>query len=52
MDRVGGDIRSYWALRADARAYDDVLTVMAGEADAARIAQMQARAAAARVNSG
>lgn len=44
MDRVGGYL-SYLALQEDARAFDDVLTVMAGEADAERIAEMQRKAA-------
>lgn len=36
MDRVGG-YASYVALRADARAYEDVMLAMAAEAKARRI---------------
>lgn len=43
MDRVGG-YAGYVALQENARAYDDVLTVMAGEADAQRLAEMQRKA--------
>lgn len=42
MDRVGGYL-SYVALCEDARAYEDVLTVMAGEADAAKVLELQRR---------
>lgn len=44
MDRVGSDYRSYLALCEDARAYDDVLIAMAGEADAAKVRRMQQEA--------
>lgn len=40
MDRVGGYL-GYLALLEDAQALDDVLIVMAAEADAARIKAMQ-----------
>ena len=43
MDRVGG-MEGYRVLCEDARAYDDVLIAMAGEAEAAKIRAMQARA--------
>ncbi|MGI8423587.1 MAG: hypothetical protein ACR2NO_05670 [Chloroflexota bacterium] len=42
MDRVGG-MAAYLALCEDARAYDDVLIVMAAEDEAARIRQAEAR---------
>lgn len=42
MDRVGGWL-AYQALCEDARAYDLVLVAMAGEADAARIRQLEAK---------
>jgi len=42
MDRVGGYL-GYLALLEDARAYDDVLIVLAGEADAARIRALEAQ---------
>gem|GEM_PF-3951815 len=41
MDRVGGYL-DYLALEQDARRYEDVMIVMAGEADAGRIRQMEA----------
>lgn len=40
MDRVGG-YKSYVALLEDAHAFDDVVTVMMGEADAQKILRMQ-----------
>ena len=40
MDRVGGYL-DYLALLEDARAYEDVLTAMAGEADAALILRQE-----------
>lgn len=43
MDRVG-NFESWLLLCEDARAYDDVLTVMAGEADAAKVRRMQEEA--------
>jgi len=42
MDRVGGYL-GYLALLEDARAYSDILIVLAGEADAARIAKLEAQ---------
>lgn len=42
MDRVGGYL-AYAALCDDMFAYDDVLIAMAGEADAARIREMESR---------
>ena len=47
MDRAGG-YRDLLALEADARRYDDVLIVLAGEADARRIAEMGAGQGAGR----
>jgi len=43
MDRVGGYL-AYRALLDDARAFDDVLAAMAGEADAALILKLERRA--------
>jgi len=43
MDRVGGYL-AYRALLDDARAFDDVLAAMAGEADAARILKLEQEA--------
>ena len=43
MDRVGGYL-AFMALEADARAYEDVLIVMAGEVDARRIAELRQKA--------
>lgn len=43
MDRVGGYL-AYVALESDARAYEDVLLVMAGEADARRVADLRQKA--------
>lgn len=43
MDRVGGYI-GYLALIEDARAYDDVLVALAGEADATSIRELEAKA--------
>lgn len=40
MDRVGGYL-AYRTLCEDARAYDDVLAAMNGEADAARILKLE-----------
>jgi hypothetical protein len=45
MDRVGGYL-AWQALCEDARAYDDILAVMAGEADAERITRMMRKAGA------
>lgn len=42
MDRAGGYL-AYRALLEDARAYDDLLLVMEGEYEAARIRKLQAR---------
>ena len=42
MDRVGGYL-GYLALLEDARAYEDVLTVLAAETDAARIRALEAK---------
>lgn len=39
MEKAGGYL-DYVALCEDARAYDDVLIILAGEADAGRIASM------------
>lgn len=38
-----GSLESYHALLDDARAYDDVLIAMEGEADAARIMALEAK---------
>lgn len=43
MDRVGGYL-DYLALCEDARAFDDVLAAMNGEADAARIVKVEQEA--------
>ena len=43
MDRIGGGFPSYQALRADARAYDDVLLVMRAEAEAAKRVDQERR---------
>lgn len=43
MDRVGG-YEAYLALLEDARAYDDVLIAIAGEADAYRMLELEAKA--------
>lgn len=43
MDRVGGYL-AYAALCEDARAYDDVLIAMAGEADAQRVVELERKA--------
>ena len=43
MDRVGG-LPAYRELLADARAYDDVLIAMMGEAEAERIRDLERRA--------
>lgn len=43
MDRVGGYL-AYQALLQDAPAYADVLTAMAGEADAMKWMQLAAKA--------
>lgn len=43
MDRVGGYL-SYVALCEDARAFDDVVAAMNGEADAQRIAELERKA--------
>ena len=42
MDRVGGYL-AYRALVDDARAYEDICIVLAGEADARRIADLETR---------
>lgn len=42
MDRVGG-YESYLRLLEDARAYEDVLSALSGEADASRIRDMESR---------
>lgn len=47
MDRVGGYL-SYLALCEDARAYDDVLDAMAGEADARRMEELERKSKAGR----
>lgn len=39
-----GGYLGYLALESDARAYEDVLIVMAGEADAHRIAELRRKA--------
>lgn len=39
-----GTYRDYLALLEDARAYDDVLIAMAGDADAAKIANLRRQA--------
>ncbi len=44
MDRVGSDYGSYLALCEDARAYDDILIAMHGEADAAKVRRLEAEA--------
>ena len=48
MDRVGGfgswERLVRWTATVDERAYDDVLIAMSGEAEAAKIRSMQARA--------
>lgn len=43
MDRVGGYL-AYRALCDDARAFDDVVAAMAGEADAARLVKLEQEA--------
>lgn len=43
MDRVGGYL-DYCALLQDARDLEDVLTVMAGEADAASVRELERKA--------
>lgn len=40
MDRVGG-YTAYLALCEDARAYDDIMLAMHGEADAARVLELE-----------
>lgn len=42
MDRAGGYL-AYQALLEDARAYDDVLVALAGEADAALILKQETK---------
>lgn len=42
MDRVGGYL-AYAALCEDMLAFEDVVTAMAGEADAARIREMESK---------
>lgn len=43
MDRVGG-YAAYRELLADARAYDDVVVAIQGEAEAARLRRLKAQA--------
>lgn len=43
MDRVGGYL-AYLALLLDARAYDDVVAALEGEADARRLAEFERKA--------
>lgn len=40
MDRVGGFL-AYKALEQDMKAYEDVVTVIQGESDAAKIMEME-----------
>lgn len=51
MNYAGG-YAAYRALLEDAGAYDDVLAAMAGEADAARVIEMERRAREAQANRG
>ncbi len=48
MDRVGGFV-NYLALLGDASAYDDVMTALEGESDAAKIRKVERDREQARV---
>lgn len=47
MERVGG-YQSWLLLNEDARAYDDVMIILEGEADAKRVQELEERLKASR----